>query len=291
MNELPDLGLRCIAYDRRGFGASDKPMDGYDYDTLADDLAAVLEKLDLRDVTLAGHSMGGGEVVRYFSRHGGKRVSKAVLISAVTPCLARSKENPAGVDAAVFDDMAAKLKADRPNFLATFLKQVFGAGMLNLSVSTAFLDWVRGLALQASPQATLACLRSFSLTDFRAEMAKVNVPALIIHGDADKTVPIAATGQEAARLIPNARFALYSGAPHGLFFTAKERLNRGSRGFRPWAGLAQRDPGGGEGDRRRLEPLRARPAVDLKARQGRALRDLLGGWADPRRGRAQARTG
>ena len=226
LNELPESGLRCIAYDRRGFGRSDKPFAGYDYDALADDLAALLERLDLREATLAGFSMGGGEVVRYFSRHGGRRVSRAVLISSVTPYLLKTKENPNGVDESVFDDMANRLNADRPNFLAQFTKQLFGAGMLNLSVSNAFLDWARGLALEASPRATLACLRSFSETDFRGEMANVNVPTLIIHGDADKTVPIGATGNEAARLIPNSRFMTYPGAPHGLFFTAKERLNR-----------------------------------------------------------------
>jgi pimeloyl-ACP methyl ester carboxylesterase len=226
MAELPDQGLRCIAYDRRGFGKSSKPWSGYDYDTLADDLASFLAKLDLREVTLAGFSMGGGEVVRYFSRHGGKRVSKVVLISSVTPYLLKTKDNPDGVDRAVLDDMIYKLKADRPNFLSLLVKQIFGAGMLNPSISNAFLDWARNIALQASPRATLDCLRSFSETDFRGEMASINVPTLIIHGDADKTVPIAAAGHEAARLIPNSRFLIYPKAPHGLLFTDKERLNQ-----------------------------------------------------------------
>ncbi len=226
LTELPAQGLRCIAYDRRGFGKSSKPWKGYDYDTLADDLAAVLEQLDLRDVTLAGFSMGGGEVVRYFSRHGGRRVSKIVLISATTPFLLKNEDNPDGVDQTVFDEMARMLQTDRPNFLANFSKQLLGGGMLNLSISAAMLDWVRNMALEASPVATLASLRSFSETDFRNEMARITTPALIIHGDADRNVPMAATSAQAARLIPNARFLTYPKAPHGLFLTDKERLNR-----------------------------------------------------------------
>jgi non-heme chloroperoxidase len=225
LNELPEQGLRCVAYDRRGFGRSSRSWSSYDYDSLADDLAALLDKLDLRDVTLLGFSMGGGEVVRYFSRHGGRRVSKVILVSSVTPCLMKAPDNPDGVDKAVFDDMALKLKTDRPSFLAGFSKQLLGGGVLNLSISSAALDWLQRMALQASPRATLECLHSFSQTDFRQEMAAVNVPALIIHGETDKTVP-AAMGTQASRLIPNSRFLLYPKEPHGLFFTAKERLNR-----------------------------------------------------------------
>jgi non-heme chloroperoxidase len=226
LTELPAQGLRCVAYDRRGFGKSSKPWDGYDYDTLADDLAAVLEQLDLRDVTLAGFSMGGGEVVRYFSRRGGQRVSKVVLVSSITPYLLDTPENPGGVDQATFDDIARMLKADRPNFLTMFSKQLLGGGMLNLSISSAMLDWIRDLALQASPRATLDCLRVYSQTDFRNEMAAITTPTLLIHGDADRNVPMAATSAQAARLIPNARFLVYPKAPHGLFITEKERLNR-----------------------------------------------------------------
>ena len=226
LTELPAQGLRCIAFDRRGFGKSDKPWKGYDYDTLADDLASVLEKLDLRDVTLVGFSMGGGEVVRYFKRHGGRRVSKAVLIACTTPFLLKTADNPGGVDAATFDEMARMLKVDRPNFLANFSKQFLGGGVLNFSVSNAMLDWLRDLALEASPSATLECLRSFSRTDFREEMTAVTTPALLIHGDADRNVPISAASVEAARLIPHARFLTYAGAPHGLLITEKERLNR-----------------------------------------------------------------
>ena len=225
LTELPKEGLRCIAYDRRGFGRSSKPWSPYDYDSLADDLAALLEQLDLRDATLAGFSMGGGEIVRYFSRHGGRRVAKVVLISSITPYLLKTQDNPDGVDGAVFDDMREKLRGDRANFLATFVKMLLGGGVLNLSVSNAIQDWLRTLALQASPRATLECLQSFSQTDFRGEMAAINVPTLIIHGEADKNVPLAGAAQT-ARLIPNSRYLVYPKAPHGLFFTAKERLNR-----------------------------------------------------------------
>ncbi|SDR64195.1 alpha/beta hydrolase fold [Rhizobiales bacterium GAS113] len=157
MTALPEQGIRCIAYDRRGFGKSTKTWQGYDYDTLSDDLASVLEKLDLRDITLAGFSMGAGEVVRYFSRHGGKRVSRVVLISSIVPFMSKTNDNAYGIDRSVFDDMIDKLEADRPNFLTSFVKQAFGAGMLSLSVSNAFLDWARYLCLQASPRAAIDC--------------------------------------------------------------------------------------------------------------------------------------
>jgi pimeloyl-ACP methyl ester carboxylesterase len=226
MTDLPEQGIRCVAYDRRGFGKSTKCWEGYDYDTLADDLGSFLEKLDLRDVTLAGFSMGAGEVIRYFSRHGGKRVSKVALISPAAPFLSKTSDNPAGIDKSVFDDMVAKLEADRPSWLTSFCKQVFGAGVLSLSVSSAFLDWARDLCLQASPKATLACLRSLSETDFRAEIGAIDVPSLIIHGDADKVAPLAVAGEQAARLVPNSRFLIYPGAPHGLFYTDMDKLNQ-----------------------------------------------------------------
>lgn len=223
---LPEQGIRCLAYDRRGFGRSTKAWQGYDYDTLSDDLAAFLERLDLNDVTLAGFSLGTGEVVRYFSRHGGKRVSRVALISSVVPLLSRTSDNAYGIDRSVFDDMIGKLRADRPNVLTSFIKQVFGAGVLRLSVSSAYLDWARYLCMQASPKATIDCLRILFETDFRAAMGAINVPTLVIHGDADKTAPLAATGEQAARLIPNSRFLTYAGAPHGLFYTDKDKVNQ-----------------------------------------------------------------
>lgn len=224
---LAENGCRVIAYDRRGFGRSGQPWSGYDYDTMADDLAALFDALDLRDATLVGFSMGGGEVARYLSRHGGSgRVSRAVLVSAVTPFLLRTEDNPGGVDRSVFDDMVVNLQADRPAFLASFGKQFFGAGLLNFSISNELLQWAGNLALMASPKATLDCVRAFSETDFRGDLPQIRVPVLVIHGDADGTVPIDAAGRRAAAMIPGARLLEYKGAPHGLFFTEKDRLNQ-----------------------------------------------------------------
>ncbi|MFC0410184.1 alpha/beta fold hydrolase [Roseomonas elaeocarpi] len=224
---LAGEGLRVVTYDRRGFGRSGQPWEGYDYDTLADDLAAILEALDLREVTLVGFSMGGGEVARYLSRHGASgRVSRAVFVSAVTPFLLRAEDNPGGVDRSVFDSMVEQLEADRPAFLAQFGRQFFGAGLLSPGVSHEILQWAANLALAASPKATLDCVRAFSETDFRTDLARITVPTLVIHGDADSTVPIDSAGRRTAAMVPGARLLEYPGAPHGLFFTEKDRLNR-----------------------------------------------------------------
>lgn len=223
---LPQQGLRCIAYDRRGFGKSSKPWKGYDYDTLADDLKAVLETLDLRNVTLVGFSMGGGEVVRYLSRYGSERVSKAVLLGSVTPYMLKTSDNLDGVDQELFDGIIEKIKEDRASFLTGFGKQFFGVNLLNHPVSQEMLDWCRILALHASPRATIDCVRSFGMTDFRQDMAKVSVPTLIIHGSADQTVPIEPTGNQSAKMIPGAKYIVYDGAPHGFYLTEKDRLNK-----------------------------------------------------------------
>ena len=223
---LAGHGLRVITYDRRGFGRSSQPWSGYDYDTLADDLKTLLDQLNLTDVTLVGFSMGGGEVARYIGRHNGGRVAKAALISAVTPYLLRTAENPDGVDRGTFDQMIQGLEKDRPNFLATFGKQFFGAGMLNFTVTTEILQWSLMMAMLGSPKATIDCVRAFSETDFRRDLAAFRVPTLIVHGDADATVPIDKSGRIAASLIPGSELKTYSGAPHALFFTEKDRLNQ-----------------------------------------------------------------
>ncbi len=222
---LAEQGHRVIAYDRRGFGRSSQPYYGYDYDTFADDLQTLIETLDLRDVSLVGFSMGGGEVARYIGNYGTDRLSKVALVSAVTPYMLKSDDNPDGVDLSVFDDMVAKLRADRPAFLSTFGKQFFGAGLLNFSVSNELLQWTSNVAMLASPKATIDCVRAFSQTDFRSDMAKFDLPTLIIHGESDDTVPIKVAGEQAAALVPAATFKRYEGAPHGLFFTDKDRLN------------------------------------------------------------------
>lgn len=231
VTELTKHGIRCIAYDRRGFGMSDKPYDGYDYDTLADDLRGLLEALDLHDVTLVGFSMGGGEVARYFSRHGGERVSKAVLISAVTPFMLKTQSNPDGVDQEVFDGMLEGMKKDRIAFLDDFGKRFFGVTLVNHPVSQPFLDYYRMLASCASPIATQECAKAFSQTNFTNDMPHINVPTLIIHGDADKTVPIEPTGDRSAQMVPDNRYIVYEGAPHGLFYTEKDRLNADLKSF------------------------------------------------------------
>jgi pimeloyl-ACP methyl ester carboxylesterase len=222
--ELPKHNLRVIAYDRRGFGKSSQPWDGYNYDTFADDLKAVLDTLDLQNVTLVGMSMGGGEVARYMSRHGGARVSKVVFMSAITPYLLKTDDNPDGVDGDVFDDMKENLVKDRADFLQTFGKQFYGVGFLDKPVSQAHLDGDFARAYAASQKATVDCVTAFAETDFRDDLAQIHVPALIIHGDNDKVVPIEASGERTAAALPNAQYLVYDGAPHGLVVTEKDRV-------------------------------------------------------------------
>ncbi|MCE7059963.1 alpha/beta fold hydrolase [Dyadobacter sp. CY343] len=224
-NELPKHGIRCIGYDRRGFGKSDKTWSGYDYDTLAGDLNAVIENLDLHDVTLVGFSMGGGEVVRYLSKYGSARVSKAVLISSVVPYMLKGEDNPDGVPQDLFDGFVKDVEADRPHFLAGFAKDFYGISLLNNAVSDEILQWHSILALQASGRATTQCIRSFSATDFRNDLPLIDVPVLIIHGESDKTVPIKVSSDRTSEMLPAAEYIIYEGAPHGLFITHKERLN------------------------------------------------------------------
>jgi non-heme chloroperoxidase len=223
---LASQGFRVISYDRRGFGQSSKPWDGYDYDTLADDLNGLLVSLDLTDVTLVGFSMGGGEVARYMGRHAGKRVSKVAFVSAVTPYLQKGEDNPDGVDRSAFDQMIEGISKDRPAFLETFGKSFFGVSALHHAASAAVLGWTQSLALPASLKGTLDCVRAFSETDFRDDLKKITVPTLIIHGKDDKTVPMEASGERTAKLIPSATFKAYDGAPHGLYITHKDQLNK-----------------------------------------------------------------
>ncbi len=222
---LAESGFRVIAYDRRGFGRSEWSYDGYDYDTLAADLASVTEQLDLEGSALVGFSMGGGEVARYIARRNNGRVTKAVLISAVTPYLLKTADNPEGVDKSVFDDMIENLVTDRPAFLHQFGQKFYGRTALHHTVSEPFLQFTQGMALTASPKATIDLVRAFSETDFRDDLARFTVPTLVIHGTADSTVPIAASGQRTAKLVPGATLIEYEGEPHGLIATAPDRLN------------------------------------------------------------------
>lgn len=221
---IADAGMRAITYDRRGFGRSEQPFGGYDYDTLADDFAAVIESTGAGDAVLVGFSMGGGEVARYMSRHAGKNVAQAALIGSVVPYMLKTADNPDGVDQATQEQIAAGIKQDRAHFFAGFFKNFYGVGLVSSPVSNELLEASRNTAMQASLKATLACAEAFGTTDFRPDLANFNVPTLIIHGTADKTVPIDATGRAAAKAIPGAHLIEYDGAPHGLFATHKERL-------------------------------------------------------------------
>jgi non-heme chloroperoxidase len=221
---LADAGFRAIAYDRRGFGRSDQPWSGYDYDTLADDLAAVIAATGATDAAIVGFSMGGGEVARYMSRHGGKNVSQAALVGSVVPYMLKTDDNPDGVPQSVFDGITKSIKEDRAKFWATFFKSFYGVGLVSHPVSDEVIDWSRDMAMQAGLKPTLACAQAFATTDFRPDLAHFTVPTLIIHGTADQTVPIDTSARAAAKGIPQAKLIEYDGGPHGLFASHKDQL-------------------------------------------------------------------
>lgn len=221
---ITNSGMRAISYDRRGFGRSEQPYTGYDYDTMADDLAAVMSELDLTDATLIGFSMGGGEVARYLTRHGSARVKQAVLISSVVPYMLKTDSNPAGVDQEVFDGMAKEMKEDRPHFWTGFFKDFYGVTLLSRPVSDEVLHWSTHMAMQAGLKATLDCAMAFATTDFRPDLASFTVPTLILHGTADKTVPIDTTARAAHKGIPGSQLVEYDGSAHGLFATDKAQI-------------------------------------------------------------------
>ena len=221
--KLAEAGYRTIAYDRRGFGRSSQPWSGYDYDTLADDLASVIEQTGARDAVLVGFSMGGGEVARYMSRHAGKGVTQAVLVSSIVPYMRATPDNVDGTEPEVFDKLIAALSADRARFYGHFFKDFYGFKILP-TVSSECLEWTRSVAMQASLKATLECVQSFSATDFRRDLPAFKVPTLIIHGDDDKIVPIYAAGRAAAKRIANSTLIEYEGAPHAIPVTHRDRL-------------------------------------------------------------------
>ena len=223
---IADAGMQAIAYDRRGFGRSEQPWSGYDYDTLSDDLADVMKQCDAHDAAIVGFSMGGGEVARYMSRHKGKGVTKAALISSVVPYMLKTSDNPHGTPQAVFDEMTKGMKTDRAHFFAGFFKDFYGVGIFEKNVSNEVLESSCDISMMAGLKPTLACAGAFSQTDFRPDLKSFNVPTLIIHGTADKTVPIDAGGRSAHSGIKNSRLIEYEGAPHGLFATHKDRLTK-----------------------------------------------------------------
>jgi non-heme chloroperoxidase len=220
---LSESGIRCIAYDRRGHGRSDDAGTGFDYDTLADDLAAVLDTLDLRNAMLVSHSMAAGEVVRYLTRHGTGRVSRIVLVApAGVPYPVKTSDNPDGIDATIFEGVRNNfLLKDYPKWLADNERQ-----FVVEETSNAMLGWIKHLMLQTSMKALVEFNRSGTSTDFRKELPKISVPTFVIHGDKDVSAPIDRTGIPTARTIPGAKLTIYHGAPHGLFVTHMDRLNR-----------------------------------------------------------------
>ncbi|MBY0263193.1 MAG: alpha/beta hydrolase [Phycisphaerales bacterium] len=210
---LVEARFRVVAYDRRGFGRSDQPWSGYDYNTFTDDLKAVVDACGLTSFALVGFSMGGGEVARYMTRHGGRGVTKAALLGSIVPLLGKSADNPVGVPREALDGIIKGLREDRAAFLESFFPNFYGHTLLSHPVSAAALAWHRSIALQASPKATTAC------DDARA----FKVPTLIIHGDADAIVPIDTSARAAKKLIPGAKYIEYAGAPHGFCTTHAER--------------------------------------------------------------------
>lgn len=221
-----EQGYRCIAYDRRGFGDSSRPLHGYSYDNFADDLHEIISQLALESVILVGFSMGGGEVARYFTRHGSDRISKVVLLGAVTPYLLLSDDNPEGVEKEVFAEMIENIKKDRPAFLDGFFGDFFGLNIVSRPVSKPMLEYQRAIAYMAAPHATIQCVKAFAETDFREDLKNIDVPALIIHGDADKIVPVEASGNRTSEILSHGQYILYPGAPHGFFLTHKDKLNK-----------------------------------------------------------------
>jgi non-heme chloroperoxidase len=219
-------GYRCIAHDRRGHGRSSQPWTGNDMDTYAEDLAKLLDTLDLRDAMLVGFSAGGGEVARYLGRYGSKRVAKAALVSAVPPLMVKTAANPGGLALEVFDGIRAGSLADRSKFYQDLASgPFFGFNRPGAKVSQGMIDWFWLQGMQAGHKNTLDCIKAFSETDFTEDLKTFDVPTLILHGDDDQIVPIGASGRQSSKLVKNAKLVIYPGAPHGLTETHKEKLN------------------------------------------------------------------
>ncbi len=231
---LLDKGYRVITYDRRGFGDSSQPSFGYDYDTFAEDLNTLITKLDLRDVVLVGFSMGTGEVTRYLGKYGSERVSKAVLMAPVPPFLLKTDDNPEGVDRSVFDGIMKSIVEDRPAYLSAFLKDFFNVDVFlgdsealpaergRISNDAIQMSW--NVAVGASAKGTLDCVPSW-LTDFRDDLPRIDVPTLIIHGDADRILPFESTAARLPQLIKDSRLVVIPGGPHAINWTHADQVN------------------------------------------------------------------
>jgi non-heme chloroperoxidase len=230
--QLSKAGFRVVTYDRRGFGRSDKPAGGYDFDTFADDLANVIEQTGVRDATLVGYSMGGGEVVRYLSRHNGRNVAKVGLVGAAAHYLLKTENNPVGIDGAVFDGIKQGVQGDRKAYLAGLLRDVFldAKRPSTNAVTQEMIDSTLAMAMQASVAATVGCVDAFAKTDFRPELAAVKVPTLVLHGTADIPVPFA-IGKATAEGIAQSKLIEYPDASHGIVLTERDRVTRDLQAF------------------------------------------------------------
>jgi non-heme chloroperoxidase len=222
---LAQRGYRCIAHDRRGHGRSSQPWEGNEMDTYADDLAALVESLDLKKAIHVGHSTGGGEVARYIGRHGTKRVAKAVLISAVPPLMVKTAANPAGLPIEVFDGLRASVLADRAQFFKDLSAPFYGANRPGAKVSQGLRDsfWLQGMVCGFN--AAFDCIKAFSETDFTEDLKKFDVPTLFLHGDDDQIVPIGAAALLSSKIVKGATLKVYPGAPHGMCSTLKDQVN------------------------------------------------------------------
>lgn len=223
--KIVEAGYRCISYDRRGFGISSAPWDGYDYSSLASDLDTIINKLELKDAVIVGFSMGGGEVVRYLTEYGDSKIAKAALISSIIPLVKQKDDNPDGVPESALKDIQNALESDRLGFLKEFHKGFYNYDDNKDRVSQAVLDYDFIVASHASPRGTIQAALAWMHTDFRPELKNVKVPTLIVHGGADSTVPIKTSGDQAAKGIANTTYKVIKGAPHGLNVTHKEELN------------------------------------------------------------------
>lgn len=223
---LVSHGYRCIAHDRRGHGRSSQPASGDDLDTYADDLAKLIETLDLKNIVLVGHSTGGGEVVRYIGRHGNDRIAKAVLIGAIPPLMLKTEKNPGGLPIEVFDEIRNGILKDRSQYFKDLSMSFYGANRPNSKVSQGLRDsfWLQGML--ASFKSAYNCVKAFSETDLTEDLKKITVPTLLIHGDDDQIVPIDDASRLSVKIIKNAELKVYPGAPHGLCSTHKEQVNK-----------------------------------------------------------------
>ena len=225
VEEIVNAGYMCITYDRRGFGKSDRPWSGYDYDTLAKDLNDLITKLGLTDAIIVGFSMGGGEVARYIGNYGTSKLAKAALVSAVPPFMLKTDDNPEGLERDVFEGFKKEIRKDRPGFLAGFGKKFLNFEDHTDTISEDLAHFYWSIACSASPKATVDCVDSFGLTDFREDLKKIDIPILVIHGDADQIVPLELSGKKSNEILSQSTYEVIPDAPHGLVLTHTRKFN------------------------------------------------------------------